>query len=397
MSWPGPTYVIDDGVVLMNNADSVDEPFDCWLVVLLVVAAELILEQPPKSAMQFPVYINAEMHHMTVVDIPSNMKRLVWFGVTNNELKVSTADVQRRLDQWPHPMPLPSPWFLSPAIRDLCPSLLGYCLFRLLVSSFRCDRSDCKVSHGSMSIVAEEAKAIAAAAAKAADEAATKAASGGVAETPAGDGGKQGKTSAKGAAFNETRDDWGYWTANVAVVERYLRLFASAQSFELRVLWMLLVLEGMKLARVSFHRFDEFKGAMRELYERERLERWTVDVGRIELCNDETLLKYLVAFVWTLIGQGSGRHGQLPLTAGRLANSLSNFARVRRQKHGRLDARSVARIDARVNMRREPELARLAQRTVDPSLYIAIPRSRSRGRSAAGFGRDWVSERRQAR
>ncbi|KAF0708564.1 hypothetical protein AaE_013163, partial [Aphanomyces astaci] len=125
MSWPGPTYVIDDGVVLMNNADSVDEPFDCWLVVLLVVAAELILEQPPKSAMQFPVYINAEMHHMTVVDIPSNMKRLVWFGVTNNELKVSTADVQRRLDQWPHPMPLPSPWFLSPAIRDLCPSLLG--------------------------------------------------------------------------------------------------------------------------------------------------------------------------------------------------------------------------------------------------------------------------------
>ncbi|ETV63604.1 hypothetical protein H257_19467, partial [Aphanomyces astaci] len=59
-----------------------------------------------------------------------------------------------------------------------------------------------KVSHGSMSIVAEEAKAIAAAAAKAA-EAATKAASGGVAETPAGDGGKQGKTSAKGAAVKD--------------------------------------------------------------------------------------------------------------------------------------------------------------------------------------------------
>ncbi|RHZ26222.1 hypothetical protein DYB31_009614 [Aphanomyces astaci] len=140
--------------------------------------------------------------------------------------------------------------------------------------------------------------------------------------------------------FDETREDWGYQVANAAGVERYLRLFASAQSFELRVMWMLLLMECMQLARVSFHRFDEFKGAMRELHERERLEHWTVDVGRIELCNDETLLEYIVAFVWTLIGQGIGRHGQLPLTAGRLANSLSNFAGVWRQKHGRLDARS---------------------------------------------------------
>ncbi|RLO04154.1 hypothetical protein DYB28_007020 [Aphanomyces astaci] len=157
--------------------------------------------------------------------------------------------------------------------------------------------------------------------------------------------------------FDETREDWGYQVANAAGVERYLRLFASAHSFELRVLWMLLAMECMQLARVSFHRFDEFKAAMRELHERERLERWTVDVGRIELCNDETLLEYIVAFVWTLVGQGSGRHGQLPLTAGRLANSLSNFAGVRRQKHGRLDARSVARIAARVNMRRGPEVS----------------------------------------
>ncbi|RHY91165.1 hypothetical protein DYB35_003596, partial [Aphanomyces astaci] len=89
--------------------------------------------------------------------------------------------------------------------------------------------------------------------------------------------------------FDETREDWGYQVTNAAGVERYLRLFASAQSFELRVLWMLLAMECMQLARVSFHRFDEFKGAMRELHERERLERWTVDVGRIELCNDETL------------------------------------------------------------------------------------------------------------
>ncbi|RHZ35118.1 hypothetical protein DYB37_013863, partial [Aphanomyces astaci] len=89
--------------------------------------------------------------------------------------------------------------------------------------------------------------------------------------------------------FDETREDWGYQVANAAGVERYLRLFASAHSFELRVLWMLLAMECMQLARVSFHRFDEFKAAMRELHERERLERWTVDVGRIELCNDETL------------------------------------------------------------------------------------------------------------
>ncbi|RHZ24921.1 hypothetical protein DYB37_008871, partial [Aphanomyces astaci] len=99
--------------------------------------------------------------------------------------------------------------------------------------------------------------------------------------------------------FDETREDWGYQVANAAGVERYLLLFAIAQSFELRVIWMFLAMECMHLARVSFHRFDEFKGAMRELHERERLERWTVDVGRIELCNDETLLEYLVAFVWT--------------------------------------------------------------------------------------------------
>ncbi|RHY82512.1 hypothetical protein DYB26_011987 [Aphanomyces astaci] len=71
--------------------------------------------------------------------------------------------------------------------------------------------------------------------------------------------------------FDETRDDWGYQTTDAAGVERYLRLFASAQSFELQVLWMLLALECMQRARVSFHQFDEFKGAMRELHERERL------------------------------------------------------------------------------------------------------------------------------
>ncbi|RHZ13306.1 hypothetical protein DYB37_009887 [Aphanomyces astaci] len=73
--------------------------------------------------------------------------------------------------------------------------------------------------------------------------------------------------------FDENRDDWGYQKANAAGVERYLRLFASAQSFELRVLWMLLAMKCMQLARVSFHRFDEFMSAMRELHERERLER----------------------------------------------------------------------------------------------------------------------------
>ncbi|RHZ42643.1 hypothetical protein DYB26_006908 [Aphanomyces astaci] len=101
-------------------------------------------------------------------------------------------------------------------------------------------------------------------------------------------------------AFDETRDDWGYQTANAAGVERYLRLFASAQSFELRVLWLLLAVECMHLARVSFHRFDEFKGAMRELHERDRLERWTMNVGWIELCNDETLFEYLVA-AWSSV------------------------------------------------------------------------------------------------
>ncbi|RHY78912.1 hypothetical protein DYB26_015652 [Aphanomyces astaci] len=158
---------------------------------------------------------------------------------------------------------------------------------------------------------AEEAKTIAAAdeAAKEAAEAVNKAVSGGV-------GGKEGKASGKGAAvkteskvktelggpertglardevferelgfhwdrsriftpagwggvdlgyvrdvtrgltvvgeFDETHDDWGYQTANAAGVERYLRLFASAQSFELRVLWMLLAVECMQLARVVF-------------------------------------------------------------------------------------------------------------------------------------------------
>ncbi|ETV77210.1 hypothetical protein H257_09097 [Aphanomyces astaci] len=68
---------------------------------------------------------------------------------------------------------------------------------------------------------------------------------------------------------------------------------------------------------------------MRELHERERLERWTVDVGQIGLCNDETLPEYLVAFVWTFVGQGSGLHGQLLLKAGWLVISLSNDAGVR--------------------------------------------------------------------
>ncbi|RQM28501.1 hypothetical protein B5M09_012648, partial [Aphanomyces astaci] len=72
--------------------------------------------------------------------------------------------------------------------------------------------------------------------------------------------------------FDENRENWGYQKANAAGVE-HLRLFASAQSFELRVLWMLLAMECMQLARVSFHRFDEFMGGMRELHERERLER----------------------------------------------------------------------------------------------------------------------------
>ncbi|ETV81169.1 hypothetical protein H257_05756 [Aphanomyces astaci] len=78
---------------------------------------------------------------------------------------------------------------------------------------------------------------------------------------------------------------------------RCVGLFASAQSFELHVLRMLLALEGMQLARVSFRRFDEFKDAMRVWYERERFERWTVGLGCIELCNDETLLEFIVAFV----------------------------------------------------------------------------------------------------
>ncbi|RLO06883.1 hypothetical protein DYB28_001533 [Aphanomyces astaci] len=44
--------------------------------------------------------------------------------------------------------------------------------------------------------------------------------------------------------FDKTRDNWGYQTANAAGVE-HLRLFASAQSFELRVLWMLMDMECM--------------------------------------------------------------------------------------------------------------------------------------------------------
>ncbi|RLO10778.1 hypothetical protein DYB28_012606, partial [Aphanomyces astaci] len=190
---------------------------------------------------------------------------------------------------------------------------------------------------------AEEAKTIAAASAKAADEAAKEAAeaarkvtSEGVTGTPSGEGGHPNATGTEAKVkaehvgpertglardevferelgfhgdrsriftpagwggvdleyvrnvtrhltvlreFDETREDWGYQVANAAGVARYLRLFASAQSFELRVMWMLLAMECMQLARVSFHRFDEFKGAMRELHERERLERWTVDVG----------------------------------------------------------------------------------------------------------------------
>ncbi|ETV69597.1 hypothetical protein H257_14735 [Aphanomyces astaci] len=261
---------------------------------------------------------------------------------------------------------------------------------------------------------AKEAKAIAAAAAKAADETAKEAAE--AASKAASEG--EAKASGKGATVKTAsivkaelggsertglaRDEvfkrelafhwdrsrifspagWGgvdlgyvrdgYQTANATGVERYLRLFASAQWFELHVLWMLLAVESVQLARVSFHRFDEFKGAMHELHERERLERWTVDVGRIELCNDETLLEYFVAFVLTLVGQGSGRHGQLPLTAGRLANSMSNFAGVRRHKHGRLYARSVARMAAHINMRHGPEV-RATSAQVAARLSVARP------------------------
>ncbi|RQM24054.1 hypothetical protein B5M09_011673 [Aphanomyces astaci] len=116
---------------------------------------------------------------------------------------------------------------------------------------------------------AEEAKTIAAAAAKAPDEAASKAASGGVTGTPSSDGGhpnaacvggKEGKVSGMEAAittqakveaelggperiglareevfelgeFDETRDDWGYQTANTAGVERYLLLKQVARDF----------------------------------------------------------------------------------------------------------------------------------------------------------------------
>ncbi|RHY22757.1 hypothetical protein DYB36_013779 [Aphanomyces astaci] len=109
----------------------------------------------------------------------------------------------------------------------------------------------------------EEAKAIAAAAAKAAAEAASGVDLGYLRNIAR-------RLTVMGE-FDETRDDWGYQTTDAAGVERYLRLFASAQSFELQVLWMLLALECMQRARVSFHQFDEFKGAMRELHERERL------------------------------------------------------------------------------------------------------------------------------
>ncbi|RQM12347.1 hypothetical protein B5M09_008368 [Aphanomyces astaci] len=103
---------------------------------------------------------------------------------------------------------------------------------------------------------AEETKAIAAAATKAADEAAKEAAeaarkvtSEGVIGTPSDDGGHPNATGVNLGCvrdvtrhltvvreFDETREDWGYLTANAAGVERYLCLFASAQSFELRVL-----------------------------------------------------------------------------------------------------------------------------------------------------------------
>ncbi|ETV85133.1 hypothetical protein H257_02979 [Aphanomyces astaci] len=45
---------------------------------------------------------------------------------------------------------------------------------------------------------------------------------------------------------------------------------------------------------------------------------------------------------------------------------------------------TIARIAARINMLREPKLAWLAQRTANPSLSIAIPRSLSRGSRSCG-------------
>ncbi|ETV83428.1 hypothetical protein H257_04155 [Aphanomyces astaci] len=254
---------------------------------------------------------------------------------------------------------------------------------------------------------AEEAKAIAEAEEKASDEAAkeaaeasTKAASGGVVGTPAGDGGhpvaaggegKQEKASANEAVVRTEAN-----VSKAKVVRRWWagtsRGWTSVESEYVRDITRCLTVvnafdettgdtgrptlplsSGMQLARVSFHPFDKLKGVMLVWLERECLERWTV------LCNDETLLEYIEAFLWTLVQQGSRRHGRLLLIAGRLVNSLSNFAGVLRQNHGRLDAWSIA-VD---RLSRKYALARLAHRTADPQLSIAIPRSRSRGQSTA--------------
>ncbi|RHY21913.1 hypothetical protein DYB32_009678, partial [Aphanomyces invadans] len=61
VAWAGPMYIVSDGAILLDNDNNVDNSFDSWLLVLLVIAAELLLEQPANPTLQFPVYINMDL------------------------------------------------------------------------------------------------------------------------------------------------------------------------------------------------------------------------------------------------------------------------------------------------------------------------------------------------
>ncbi|ETW00025.1 hypothetical protein H310_07464 [Aphanomyces invadans] len=131
VAWAGPMYIVSDGAILLDNDNNVDNSFDSWLLVLLVIAAELLLEQPAKPTLQFPVYINMIPHQMMVVQVPSST-HLVWFGLTSGDVRISGEDVHKKLIEWHRRACslLPTLWNLPPATSEQWPALLGYCLFR---------------------------------------------------------------------------------------------------------------------------------------------------------------------------------------------------------------------------------------------------------------------------
>ncbi|KAF0686792.1 Aste57867_21455 [Aphanomyces stellatus] len=141
ISWRGPMFIIMDSVILVE--DRCDASFDGWLVVLLIVVAELILEQPTKTwCHTTPVYIHEVYRFNTTgVDLASQIlhhvvavqsKHLVWFGLSKVETSPKSVEaiqviLNGRLSQDDH---LPRPWDIPSTVLGHSPSLLGYCIFR---------------------------------------------------------------------------------------------------------------------------------------------------------------------------------------------------------------------------------------------------------------------------